>query len=173
MPLDEQGRMEPENSGNPIQIVSGFHRFLRDTLIFKASGLTEEQLRWSPVQSGTCLLGLIKHSINVERYWIAEYIAGETVAYEWSDNDANAEWRITSDDSFERLVGDHRAEQARTERILSALTAANLDRIPDTDAASKRGFSIGWVLTHMVEEVGRHCGHADLIREMIDGSVGE
>lgn len=173
MPLDDQGRMEPDNVGDSFVIVAGFHRFLRDTLIWKSSGLTEDQVRWSPVESGTCLLALIKHSINVERYWIANYIAGEPVHYDWTEEDPNGEWKLAPADSFERLIVEWRIEQARTERILSTMTLADWERVPETEAARKRGFSIGWVLTHMVEEVGRHCGHADLIREMIDGEVGE
>lgn len=173
MPLDEQGRAEPESTGDPIQIVSGFHRFLRETLIWKASGLTDGQGRWSPVESGTCLLSLIKHSINVERYWISDYIAGEAVMYDWTAADPNAEWTLASTDTFAGLIAEWGEEATRTDAILASLSAVDWERVPSTEAAAKRGFSIGWVLTHMVEEVGRHCGHADLIREMIDGSVGE
>jgi uncharacterized damage-inducible protein DinB len=151
----------------------GFHGFLRETLIWKCNGLTEDQGRWSPVASGTSLLSLLKHSINVERYWISSYVAGLDVRVDWTNEDPDADWHLVPSDTLAALIATYQQEADRTNSIISNLKIDDWDRVPESPEAARRGFSIGWVLTHMVEEVGRHCGHADIIRELLDGSVGE
>ena len=170
MTLDDQGRMEPQPSGGPVEQVMGFHRFLRETLYWKCDGLTEEQLRWSPVPSGLTLLGILKHSVFVERWWISRYVGGLDVEFPWTDDDPDADWHIESGDTFASIHELYVAEARRSADLL-----ANVDwqTVPDDPSGRDRGFTVGWILTHMVEEVGRHCGHADLIRELIDGQVGE
>jgi uncharacterized damage-inducible protein DinB len=170
MTLDEQGRTEPLTVGGAVGQVSSFHSFLRETLLWKCSGLTEEQLRWSPVLSGTCLLGILKHSVYVERWWISRYIGGLDVRGVSSEEDPDADWRIEPGESFETIRELYLAEGERSRNVLSAIS---WDQVPEDPTGRKRTLSVGWILTHMVEEVGRHCGHADLIRELIDGQVGE
>ncbi len=168
--IDEQGRTEPPRSGGPVEVVMGFHRFLRETLYWKCAGLTEEQLRWSPVPSGTCLLGILKHSVNVERWWIAQVIGGLDVEFDWTDDDKDADWRLLPEDTLESVRAAYEAEAQRSAQVLAGV---QWDDAPKEAEAAAHGLNVGWVLTHMVEEVGRHCGHADLIRELIDGQTGE
>src|SRR6478736_1169990 len=99
--IDEQGRTEPPRSGGPVEVVMGFHRFLRETLFWKCEGLTEEQLRWSPVPSGTCLLNILKHSLNVERWWILTVIGNlPDVEFDDSEDDLDADWRLEQGDTY-------------------------------------------------------------------------
>jgi uncharacterized damage-inducible protein DinB len=168
--IDEQGRTEPPRSGGPVEVVMGFHRFLRETLWWKCAGLTKEQLRWSPVPSGTSLLGILKHSVDVERWWIAEVIGGLDVESDWTEEDKDAAWRPTLDDTLESVMAAYKAEAERSEQVLAGV---QWNDAPKEAEAAASGITVGWVLTHMVEEVGRHCGHADLIRELIDGQTGE
>ena len=170
MTFDEQGRLEPPHSGEPVEQVMGFHRFLRETLLWKCAGLSEEQLRWSPVPSGTCLLGLLKHSVYVERWWISRYIGGLDVCGVSTEEDPDADWRIEPGDSYETIRDLYLAEAERSRKVLSRVA---WDQIPEDPTGRNRGFNVGWILTHMVEEVGRHCGHADMLREQIDGQAGE
>lgn len=168
--MDEDKRFEPPHSGSAIEITTGFHRFLRDTLLWKCSGLTEEQLHWSPVQSGTCLLGILKHSVYVERWWIARYIGGLDVEMIWTKEDPDRDWRIEPGETYESIRDLYLAEAERSAQVLAGV---DWNYIPTDPTDRNRSLSVGWILTHMVEEVARHCGHMDLIREMIDGATGE
>jgi uncharacterized damage-inducible protein DinB len=170
MILDEQGRTEPLIAGEAVEQVGSFHRFLRETLLWKCSGLTEEQLRWSPVPSGTCLLGILKHSVYVERWWISRYVGGLDVQGVSTAEDPDADWRIEPGESFDSIRDLYLAEGERSRDVLSSAT---WDQTPEDPTGRNRGLTVGWILTHMVEEVGRHCGQADMIRELIDGQVGE
>lgn len=163
-------RSEPPGVGPAIEISAGYLAWLRETLLLKCDGLTEEQLRWSPVPSGTSLLGLIKHSIRVERYWIASTIGQREVEPVSTSQDSDSEWRVEPGYTFASLRDLYQAEWARSSEVLAQVS---WDDIPPNPEGSARPESVGWILTHMVEEVARHCGHADLIRELIDGEVGE
>ncbi len=116
------------------------------------------------------MLAILKHSINVERSWIAQGIGGLDVTFDWTDEDPDGEWKLTSADTLDALTAEYQAEAIRTEQVLAGI---GWDDIPKHPRNVERGYNVGWILTHMVEEVGRHCGHADLIRELIDGQVGE
>lgn len=169
--IDEQGRHDPEHAGSPVELVSQFHRFLRETLFWKCEGLTEEQLRWSPVPSGTCLLNILKHSLNVERWWILTVIGNlPDVEFDDSEDDLDADWRLEPDDTYASIRAKFEAEAARSEQVMVGKQWSDLVHDPRPHMAD---LTVGWVMTHMVEEVGRHCGHADLIRELIDGQTGE
>ena len=170
MANDGDWRLDPSPTGNPVEVVTAFHRFLRDTLVWKCAGLTEEQLRWSPVPTGTSLLGLLKHSAYVERGWISRYIGGVDVDPGWSPDDPDADWRVEPGETFESIRDLFAAEAERSAEVLAGVS---WEDVPVDPTGRDRGLSVGWVLTHMVEEVGRHCGHADLIRELIDGQTGE
>jgi uncharacterized damage-inducible protein DinB len=167
---DGKWRTDPPGIAGPLEMTSNFHRFLRETLIWKCTGLTEEQLRWSPVPSGTSLLGLLKHSVFVERGWISRYIGGLDVDPGWTRDDPDADWRIEPGETFESIRALYHAEAARSGEVLQGVS---WDDVPPDPTGRNRTLSVGWILTHMVEEVGRHCGHADLIRELVDGQTGE
>jgi len=170
VPIGEDIRFEPPHSAAALEMTAAFHRFLRETLLWKCSGLTEEQLRWSPVPSGTSLLKLLKHSIHVERWWVTRYIGGQDVALAWSTDDPDGDWRIEPGETFD-ILRKHYVDEG--ERSRAALAGVEWDHVPADPTGRDRKLSVGWVMTHMVEEVARHCGHADLIRELLDGETGE
>lgn len=132
--------------------------------------MTEEQLRWSPVPSGITLISIIKHSINVELFWIQQVIAGRSPDLDYSDEDPDADWVVAPEETYEALKTRYLAV---AEESLAILAGLSWDDPPQEQEARDYGLCVGWVVTHMVEEVARHCGHADLIRELIDGQVGE
>lgn len=144
-----------------------FLDYYRSVMIRKVEGVDDGGLRMSPVASGTSLGGLTKHLAYVERSWFQEFFASREVEYPWSDTDSDAEFRVEDEDTADGLIALYRQECEESRRIVAD---ADLDRTVE----GRRGeVSLRWILVHMIEETARHAGHADLIREMIDGSVGD
>lgn len=145
--------------------------FHRGTLLSKCAGLTAEQLRSRSVEpSSLSLLGLVRHMAEVERSWFRTRFAGEPVGYLYcSDADPDAEFDHvdTADAEADFDVFTREVELAR-----KAAAGHSLD---ETFLHPERGveMSLRWVYVHMIEEYARHNGHADLLRERIDGATGD
>jgi uncharacterized damage-inducible protein DinB len=165
--MAEATRPEPPLAAPPVEMLSSFLDFHRATLLWKIDGLSDEQLRRSMVPSGTCLLGIVKHSAYVERWWFRHVFAGETVEFPWTEADRDADWRIEPTDTTAGIVALYEDETARSREIVSRAAWDDLAR------ATRKDHTLGWILTHMVEEVARHNGQADILREQIDGMTGE
>ncbi|MGX1886204.1 DinB family protein [Streptomyces sp. NPDC055287] len=144
--------------------------FHRATLVMKCEGLTDEDLRRQSVPPSTLsLLGLVRHMAEVERAWFRRVISGEDIPLVWSDEgDFQVAYDATSatrSQAFE--VWRTEVEHARrVER-----EAASLD-VTGRWARTGKDVSIRLVMLHMIHEYARHNGHADFLREAIDGSVG-
>lgn len=133
----------------------------------EARGVDDEAVRRPFVPSGTSLLGLVKHLAHVERYWYQRVIAGRDVAVPWMDGDTGADWRFDASETRADVVAFYEAEVAESRGIHAGLTDPDATVDEDGEPVSVRR-----ILIHMVEEVARHCGHADIIRELIDGTTG-
>lgn len=144
-----------------------FLDFYRAVMIRKVEGLDYDGLRMSPVVSGTCLGGLMKHLADVERSWFQERWAGWPMENVRSEDDPEAEFRVQEDDTAESLIEAYRRHCETSREIVAG---SSLD---DTVVLPRGEMSLRWLVVHMIEETARHAGHADLIREMIDGSVGD
>lgn len=151
-----------------------FLDWFRATLRTKAGDLDAEQLTRTHPPSTMTLGGMVKHLAWVESWWFVETFLGEPAAEPWLSApwkaDGDWEWNSAADDDPAEIwaLFDREVERAR------AIVAA----APDLDAyAARQGrsgpISLRWILVHMVEEYARHVGHADLIRESIDGSTGQ
>jgi uncharacterized damage-inducible protein DinB len=150
----------------------------RNALVRKCAGLSDEQLRRHAVPSSNLtLLGLVRHLAGVERWYFQAVIAEEWpgglyTATEDDDEDFNDLDSATGDSAFAAWRAE--VEQSRrivADRPLEAVgTLPSFVRAPLTPG---RQYSLRWVLTHMIDEYARHNGHADLIREAIDGQSGE
>ena len=134
--------------------LQGFLNYLRDAIAAKVTGVPEPQVREPGVASGTNLLGLIKHLTAVERY----YFLGEQVR-SWPGT-----FKPTAKDTIEGVLAGYRQAVADANAVI--------DGYDDLTRAAPGGQSMRWLLTHMIEETGRHAGHADIIREQIDGATG-
>lgn len=168
--LDEQGRPQPPMAAAPVEMVSAFLDFLRATLLWKIEGVPDDDLRRPMTPSGVSLLGMLKHSALVERFWFRRVFAGEEIPFPWTKDDPDADWRIEAGETTAEIVTLYRAEVERSREIVAGKAwEARAARPPWPGEAQ----TLGWILTHMVEEVARHCGHADIIRETIDGQTGE
>ena len=138
----------------------------RDALIGKLHGVCDEDAGQAPTASSLSLLSLVKHSAIWERRWFQVVVAGRSFPEGWPQvqpQDENA-FRLTGDDTVETVVEFYREQIAASQEIL---------RTVDLDAPCawpEIAGNLRWVALHMIEETARHAGHADIIRETIDGS---
>ncbi len=155
-------------AGDEKEVLGGFLDHYRRTLLEICQGLSEEDLRRPAVASGTSLLGLVKHLAYVERGWFHEHIANDPFDYPFDMNDPEADLRIEEGETSEDIFQLYRdaCESSR-----GALTAASLDDVIEYPQRT-RDYKVRWIVVHMLEETARHVGHADIIREQIDGRTG-
>ena len=164
-------RSEPAIDAAERPMLEGWLDFHRETLASKCAGLTDEQLREASVPpSEFTLLGLVRHMAEVERGWFREVLVGEDVQPIYgTDEDPDGEFHLTEADTWDEAHTTWRAEieQART----NAATY-ELDDLSVGLSSSGKPFNLRWIYTHMIEEYARHNGHADLVRERVDGATG-
>jgi uncharacterized damage-inducible protein DinB len=176
MPEGSHGRWEPELDADERTMLTGFLDYHRATLEWKVSGLTKDQLGHRLPSSELTLAGLVKHLALVEDSWFSHRFAGLPEDEPWAsvDWDADRDWDFHSavDDSPEELLALYAAACDRSRAVIAAATSLD-DRSVAADSHSGRLFTLRWILCHMIEETARHNGHADLLRESIDGDTGE
>ena len=158
-------------------MLTGYLDYHRATLLWKVSDLTQEQMATAALPtSSLTLAGIVKHLALVEDAWFTERFAGQPIPAPFTDVDWDAdpdwEFRTAAFDSTEWLVRRYQEACERSRAVGDA--AASLDA-ESKQPRSQRGkpFTLRWVLMHLVEETARHNGHADLLREAIDGASGE
>jgi uncharacterized damage-inducible protein DinB len=167
MPTD---RVEPPSIAGEREMLRDFLDFHRGTLAMKCEGLSDDDLRRQSMPPSTlCLLGLVRHMAEVERQWFRRVINGEDIPLVWS---ADGDFQVAYDASEatgEEAFAAWQAEVDQSRRIEKE--AASLDV---TGYAAKWGedVSLRLVMLHLIHEYARHNGHADLLREGIDGVVG-
>lgn len=163
-------RIGPPVTGDERETLRAFLDFHRATLALKCEGLSDEELRRQSMPPSTLsLLGLVRHMAEVERAWFRRVIDGEDIPLVWSETgdfqqayDASSATRAEAFDAWEREVEHAR----RIER-----TAASLD-VTGRNVRSGEIVSLRLVMLHLIHEYARHNGHADFLREGIDGTVG-
>lgn len=175
MGLDEFGRPETALDGDEVETLLGFLDYQRATLEWKCRGLTDEQLR-SPLPPTTMTLGgLLKHLTRVEDYWFSEVVAEGSKPEPWASMPWAAEWQNVAADTGEdlRRMWAQRVDAAR--RVVAGQLEGGEVALAATHPAwdGQGRVSLRWVLVHMIEEYARHNGHADLLRESVDGETGE
>jgi uncharacterized damage-inducible protein DinB len=162
--------MDEPTTGDEMATLNGLLEWHRATLIWKCSGLTDDQLTLRSVPpSKLSLLGLIRHLTDAERAWFRRYFRGEQIPEAHARPDApNAAFDEVAAGEAENDVRQLMAEWIECRR---AVAGASLDDrfVHDNFGA----MSLRWVFNHMIAEYARHIGHADLLRERIDGGIGE
>jgi len=162
-------RFTPPQVADERATLTGFLERQRDTLALKCAELSPEQLRERAIApSGLSLLGLVQHLIEVERSWFRSVLGGEEHVPLW-DRPASGttDFDVTRADPAE-VFATWRAECSHSRSIV--------DAAPSLDTLGHHGtdpFTLRYILTHMIEEYARHNGHADLLRERLDGLTGE
>jgi uncharacterized damage-inducible protein DinB len=162
-------RAEPPLAAQEREMLNSWLEFHRDTLALKCAGLTADQLRQRAVRpSRLSLLGLVRHMAEGERQWFAMVLGGEQIPYHYyTDDDPEAEFDDIDDADVAEAFETWRSECAAARERVAA--APSLDVTGTQDG---KDFSLRWIMIHMIEEYARHNGHADLLRERIDGTVG-
>ena len=162
-------RTEPPLVGPERQMLNAWLDFHRDTLALKCDGLTDGQLRQRAAPPAKMsLLGLVRHMAEGEQQWFRMVLAGEQVPYHYYTDD-------NPDADFDDVDSADVAKSFQTWRSECADARAVVAAVPSLDATGTQDgkeFSLRWIMIHMIEEYARHNGHADLLRERIDGTVG-
>ena len=160
-------RVEPPQTGTEAELLRAFLDYYRDTLLLKIEGLDREQLTRRLVGSDTTLLGIVKHMAYVERGWFRRTLNNQIFPVPWTDEDPDADFRIEPDETPEEIVAFYRQE------VAEASLSAEGHSLDDLAERTDRPVSLRWIYIHMIEETARHCGHADILREQIDGTTGD
>jgi uncharacterized protein DUF664 len=162
-------RRFPPETGDERATLQGYLDYHRDTLMWKCAGLTPDQLRARPLPTtNLSLLGLVRHLADVERGWFRRRVAGEDappIFYTQAQPDLDIDPPPDADPDADFAIW--RAEVAACD---AAVAGRDLD---DTFVSRTDTVSLRWLYGHMIEEYARHNGHADLIRQAIDGATGE
>lgn len=165
-------RPEPPYQADERTMLTAFLDWQRATLAWKCAGLDDAQLRQRTVPpSSLSLLGLVRHMADVERSWFRRTFSGEDAPpHYYSKEDPDGEFDNVDDADVAEAFATWQIECDRARTVVAETPSL------DTVAAKPDGgrvVSLRWILAHMIEEYARHNGHADLLRERIDGTIGE
>lgn len=164
---------EPSRSGGERDSLLSFIDYFRAVLVRKCVGLDHDQLSRTVAASTLTLARLVRHMAFVEDHWFQTVLHGRELPAPWRDADWDAQPDWEMDTAADFTPAELAAQfDAAVERSRLAVQGVDLDTIAARDT---RGgpTNLRWILIHMIEEYARHCGHADLLREAIDGSVGD
>ena len=168
-------RTDPPDSGPELVQLTAFLDYQRETMLLKTDGLTGEQLAQPLMTASLTLAGLLNHLAKVEDTWFRVRFAGLPEA-EWradAAGPAEPDWDFDTATSVapEELRDRYRTACAASREIVAQ--APDLDQLSARPRRDGPHVDLRWILIHMIEETARHAGHADLLREAIDGVVGE
>ena len=169
--VPEVQRAQVITVGGERETMQSWLDFHRTTLLWKCQGLTAEQLKTRSIEpSALSLLGLIRHMTDVERSWFRRRSAGEELPYlHFTAENPDGDFDDVADADPERDIALFHTEIRRCDEAVAALPLDHTFIHP----RSSTELSLRWVYQHMIEEYARHNGHADLLRERIDGVTGE
>jgi uncharacterized damage-inducible protein DinB len=176
--IDEHGRPEPPAAADERATLLGFLDWQRSTLAWKCAGLDGAGLNATVGASSMTLGGILKHMALVEDHWFSRSLHGHDPVPPWDavDWDANPdwEWHSAAGDSPEQIAALWLDAVSRSRALVAeAIADGGLERPARQAWPDGRSPSLRWVLCHMIEEYARHNGHADLLREAVDGQTGE
>ena len=176
--IDDQGRPEPPVASDEASTLLGFLEFQRATLEWKCRELGSADLQKKIASSTMTLGGILKHMAYVENHWFSDWLFDREKLSPWREvdwsKDRDWDWNSAAQDSPEKLFAFwHGACDLSRSLVASVLSSAGLDQLAKRKWPDGNSPSLRWILVHMIEEYARHNGHADLIRESIDGQVGE
>lgn len=169
--------MDPTDLPDLKAVLRRYLQSSREALLWKLDGLDERQLRFPRTPTGTNLLGIVKHVANVE---IAYF--GDTFGRAWPtpdervpdaayDEDPQADWYATASEGAAGIVDLYRRVWAFADATIEELPLEATGRVPWWPA-DRAEVTLGHVVVHVLTDLARHCGHADILREHIDGAVG-
>ncbi|WP_441247784.1 DinB family protein [Kitasatospora sp. McL0602] len=166
-------RIDPAQSADETTMLKQWLDYHRDTLALKCEGLGVEQLRLRSVApSNLSLLGLVRHMAEVERFWFLQILDGQELGEDglyWTKDDEDGDFDNVDDASADEAFATWRTQIALADAVAAGVPLETAGR------KQRRGVDVTlrWIMVHMIEEYARHNGHADLLREKIDGATGE
>lgn len=176
--LDEHGRPHPPHDAGEVETLRGFLEHHRATLAWKCRGLDAAGLSATTAATSMTLGGLLKHLALVEDSWFTRWLHDRPMPEPWVSVDWSAdpdwEFHTAADDGPEELFALWEASCERSRAAVDeALANGGLDQPAARRSQEGDAPSLRWILVHMIEEYARHNGHADLLREAVDGATGE
>ncbi len=151
----------PQVSGDERATLTASLRYLRDSVVRKVDGITDDDARRSVLPTGTSLLWLVRHLAYAEALWILERFAGGTLGPGFAGGTGPG-------DTLELAIDTYRTTSAAVDEIIAT---ADLDQLC-TGVQNQTSPDLRWVIVHLIEETARHAGHADVLRELLDGATG-
>jgi Protein of unknown function (DUF664) len=153
------------------EVFLGYLEYFRSVIVTKLKGLTDDELRTSRLPSGWTPIELLKHVTYVELRWLVWGFEGEDVGDPWADN-REGRWYVGPDESLADLIADLDTQAAISRSVVEA------HELSDVGAPGERWEgedppTLERILFHLLQEYARHVGHLDVVRELIDGAVGE
>ena len=156
-------RKPPRLAGGELETLLALLRYQRQSLVSKVEGITPEQAAWSPVPSGTNLLWLITHMADAEVSWMVRRFAGVPTDVVEEPPAASADAALLA------AVARYRSTWDDVDALVATASGPEAPCVGDD---ARPPVTLRWVLAHLLEETARHAGHADILRELIDGRVG-
>jgi uncharacterized damage-inducible protein DinB len=165
-------RIDPEYLTDERASLDQWVDYHRTTLLTKCAGLDAEQLKRRPLPpSGLSLLGLMRHMTEVERWWFQMHAAQQDLDFPYDPDGIGLDFDETEDADAAANLAAFEAECAASRAAVAGLSLD--DVVPSRGHHPERVRNIRWIYVHMIEEYARHNGHADMLREAIDGVTGE
>jgi hypothetical protein len=171
LPNDELDPAERASTADERAMLQAFLDLYRETIKRKVGGVSEEDAVRRLVPSATTLAGIVKHLRWVELGWFQRVLAGrppeDLPPVPWSDQDPDADFRLEPGETLAQVIAEYDQECARSRAVAAEHS------LDDTGTHRRLGqVSLRWIYLHMIEETARHAGHADILREQIDGTTG-
>jgi hypothetical protein len=167
-----QDAAERVSTADERVILETFLDLYRDIVKRKVRGVSEEDAARRLVPSATTLAGIVKHLRWVELNWFQRVLAGraeeEMPPPPWTDEDPDADFRLEPGETVEQVIADYDAECERSRAVAASHSLDGLGSHRRMGPTSLR-----WIYVHMIEETARHAGHADILREQLDGATGD
>lgn len=171
MPIDEE---PPDTLTDPQDLLLTYLDWYRDVLLRKIDGLSEAALRGSELPSGWTPLELVKHLAYVELRWLQWGFAARQFVDPWGDQDPDTErWRVGDEESTEQVIAFFRECCDASREIAGAAQLSDVAAVGGRFGADRTPPTLSWILFHVWQEYARHIGHLDVVRELLDGTVGE
>ncbi len=163
----EDTRIDPPKAAPEREMLEAFLDYHRATILLKLQGLSYADLRSTPTKSSMSLLGLVKHLAYVERHWFQIAFENRDLSVPWTKEDPDADFRIEANETTDEVIALYQTSIEESRKISTANSLETVVKMPGRD------HTLRWILVHMIEETARHNGHADFLRETIDGQTGE
>jgi hypothetical protein len=158
---------------DPRDLLVGYLDYYRGAALRKLDGLPEDQARTSRLPSGWTPLELLKHLAYVELRWLRWGFAAEPIETPWGDEGPDGRWHVADDETADDIKALFLDECERSRQIVASARLTDIARDGGRFDTPESPPALIWILFHLLQEYARHVGHLDVVRELIDGAVGE